>query len=240
MYKVPTDLISLGKTNAKTVKNHLTTRILYLAPHTQNSRGKNLCPKATQGCIDACLYTAGRGKFSNVQEARINRANYYVENKLAFLEHIKKELIGEHRRAKKRGAKTAIRLNGTSDLDFIYMLNSKLGFDVYELSDWLTFYDYTKMLPKAKRYARDIKNTNYTVTYSRSGEEPTEAIQEALGLGINVAVVFDKLPETFLGFTVVDGDKTDLEMLAYKGVILGLKAKGDAKKDTSGFVVRTH
>ena len=37
--------------------------------------------------------------------------------------------------------------------------------------------------------------------------------------------------------TVVDGDKTDSEMLAFKGIILGLKAKGKARKDNSGFVI---
>ncbi len=59
-----------------------------------------------------------------------------------------------------------------------------------------------------------------------------------LSNGINVAVVFkDKLPAEFLGFPVIDGDISDTRFLDSQGVIVGLKAKGKAKQDTSGFVV---
>jgi hypothetical protein len=53
-----------------------------------------------------------------------------------------------------------------------------------------------------------------------------------------VAVVFDNLPETFKGFRVENGDLSDLRFMDNKNVIIGLKAKGKAKKDFSGFVVR--
>ena len=56
-------------------------------------------------------------------------------------------------------------------------------------------------------------------------------------MGANEAIVFKELPKTYKGFKVVDGDKTDLEMTKFKNVVLGLRAKGDAKKDTTGFVV---
>jgi len=56
---------------------------------------------------------------------------------------------------------------------------------------------------------------------------------------MNVAVVFDRLPEEYMGKPVFNADDTDLRFLDPKGVILGLKAKGRAKKDTSGFVRRT-
>jgi hypothetical protein len=45
-------------------------------------------------------------------------------------------------------------------------------------------------------------------------------------------------PETFKGYPVLDGDKTDIEMLKVSGFVLALRAKGKAKKDSSGFVVR--
>ena len=61
---------------------------------------------------------------------------------------------------------------------------------------------------------------------------------EALEMGENVAIVFNGTPITYKGYRVVDGDKTDLEMTKYKNVVLGLKAKGDAKKDTTGFVIQ--
>jgi len=37
---------------------------------------------------------------------------------------------------------------------------------------------------------------------------------------------------------VVDGTETDLRFLDPQGVIVGLVANGEGKKDTSGFVVR--
>ena len=69
-----TKLLSNGMTNAKTSKNEIKTFILYIAPYNQNNKGINLCPKASAGCAAACLFSAGRGKFSNVKQARINKA----------------------------------------------------------------------------------------------------------------------------------------------------------------------
>jgi len=54
---------------------------------------------------------------------------------------------------------------------------------------------------------------------------------------MNVTVVFDKIPATYKGKEVFNADDTDLRFLDPKGVVLGLKAKGRAKKDTTGFVV---
>ena len=52
-----------------------------------------------------------------------------------------------------------------------------------------------------------------------------------------MAVVFNKLPETYKGKRVIDGDKTDLRFLDSKNVIVGLVPKGKGKKDTTGFIV---
>jgi hypothetical protein len=59
-----------------------------------------------------------------------------------------------------------------------------------------------------------------------------------LSQGFNVAALFDSLPETFLGFPVIDGTEHDLRFMDPKGVIVGLVPKGKAKHDTSGFVVQ--
>ena len=78
------------------------------------------------------------------------------------------------------------------------------------------------------------------MTFSRS-EHNWNDCEKALSMGVNVAVVFgnDSLkPETFKGYPVLDGDKTDIEMLKVSGFILALRAKGRAQKDTTGFVVR--
>ena len=232
-YKIPKNLLSKGISNAKTKKNNSHTYILYLAPYKQNSLKINICPKASKGCAAACLFSAGRGKFSNVVKARINKTEYFLRDKNAFINQLAKELIKINNKAILSGSKTLIRLNGTSDLDFIYMLKKYANFDIHNFIG-LHFYDYTKILGKVKKY---INNKNYTLTFSRAEDNETETLQ-ALNLGANVSAVFKSdLPKKYKGFAVVDGDKSDDIMTETKGVILGLRAKGDAKKDTSGFVI---
>lgn len=231
-YKVPKNLLSKGSNNAKTAKNAYPTYILYMAPFTQNYKGVNLCPKASEGCAAACLFTAGRGKFSNVKGARINKANYFVGNKKAFIWQLAAELVKINRLAKET---TLIRLNGTTDIDFIYLLKKYSNLDINDLTR-LQFYDYTKVLQRALRYKNHLR---YKVTFSRSENNEKECLQ-ALNQGVNVAAVFSgHLPTTYKSFKVVDGDKSDNEMLYYRGVVLGLKAKGEAKKDNSNFVIKT-
>ena len=237
-YKPVKNLLSKGSTNSKTAKNSIKTFILYLAPHNLNNKGLTLCKDASKGCIASCLYSAGRGKFSNVQSSRINKANYFVTDKKVFLTQLLKEIKKEIKKASDKDEKIAFRLNGTSDIDFLYLLNKNLDFDIELLNyDRVYFYDYTKSIARAKRY-KDFRN--YTLTFSKS-ETNDKEVKEALNLGINVAAVFkDNLPQKYKGVKVIDGDKSDLEMLKHKKIILGLKAKGDAKKDTTGFVITNY
>ncbi len=226
-------LLSNGSTNTKTAKNDIKTFILYLAPHNQNSKGITLCSHASKGCIKACLFSAGRGKFTNVQTARTEKANYFVEYKKEFLIHLAKEINTKVKTARRKGEKIAFRLNGTSDIDFVYLLKKHANFDIMDTKDVAIFYDYTPNIHRALRYKN---HPLYTVTFSRKEDNGKETLT-ALDNNINTAVVFDKLPKTWNGKKVIDGDKSDLQMIKHKNVILGLIAKGDAKKDTSNFVV---
>lgn len=231
-------LLSDGSTNAKTKKNSLKSFILYLSPYTQNSFGKNLCANATKGCIDSCLFTAGMGSFSNVQKARIAKTDYLLSNKEAFLDQLAKELLYHYAKAKKAGERVAVRLNGTSDLDFFTLLQKYAQLDVTKLADHMAFYEYTKNINYIKRWEGA---PNITYTFSKS-ESNASLIPAAIAYGANVAAVFRKeLPETYnVGGTeipVIDGDTSDIIMLYNKGKIIGLRAKGKAKKDYSGFVI---
>lgn len=222
-------LLSVG-TNAKTVKGDKTseylTAILYMAPHTGNSEGISLCPKASAGCAAACLNTSGRGKFSNVQTARRTKADFFVQRRGEFLEQLHRELLDFSRYARLRGKRPAVRLNGTTDI----LWESLIDMSKYPE---IQFYDYTKFPIR-----RGVKGlSNYHLTYSRKETDSEENLKLAMLSGMNVAVVFDKLPKTYMGYEVIDGDKTDLRFLDPKDVIVGLTAKGDAKKDTSGFVI---
>ena len=237
-YKPVKNLLSKGSTNAKTAKNDIKTFILYLAPHNLNYKGVTLCKDASVNCIKVCLNSAGRGAFSNVQLSRINKANFYVSDKKVFLAQLLKEIKKEIKKASDKNEKIAFRLNGTSDIDFLYLLDKHFDFNVDLLQyDKVYFYDYTKSLPRAKRYQNYI---NYTLTFSKS-ESNQKQVDEAMNLGINIAAVFsNELPKTYKGVKVIDGDKSDLEMIKFKNIILGLKAKGKARKDESGFVINNY
>ena len=235
------NLLSKGSTNAKTEKNELKTFILYMASANLNSYGINLCPKATEGCRLSCLETAGRMAFTSNQMARIRKADFYanIQTRTEFCLQLWKELFQINKAAVKGGFKVAIRLNGTTDLDFFGILKNRIGKDLFSLNN-LVFYDYTKLIGKVLKYQEAIKAGKYFLTFSRSENNWAECLQ-ALALNVNVAIVFanDKIkPATFEGFPVVDGDKTDIEMMKFTGHILALRAKGKALKDKTGFVIR--
>lgn len=224
-------LLSNGKSNSKIAKNLkiIDSYILHLSPYKQNSYGKNVCAHASVGCASACLNTAGRGAFSNVQSARVRKTDWLLSDSTAFLQQLLKELIIINSKGK-----AAVRLNGTSDLDFIDLIQRKLDVDVVKSLTNIKFYDYTKNFKRAMKYL----GSDYHLTLSRSEDNDDKCI-EYLRAGGNVAAVFNNLPQTWNGFTVIDGDENDLRYLDYKNVVVGLVAKGKAKKDTSGFVIQT-
>ena len=228
--KRPTRLLAVG-TNAKTVKgdkaSEYLTAIMYLSPHKTNRKQVNLCPKASDGCAAACLYTAGRGRFSTVQNARIAKSDWFIEDRTAFLEQLHKEILRHSMNARLLGKKPAVRLNGTSDILWGSLVDMGLYPEV-------SFYDYTKFPSRRKEFSIP----NYHLTFSRSENTPEQVIHDVMEHR-NVAVVFSgELPKEYLGYPVFNGDETDLRFLDPKGHIIGLSAKGDAKKDTSGFVIQ--
>jgi hypothetical protein len=97
------------------------------------------------------------------------------------------------------------------------------------------FYDYTKDANRTDLPA------NYDLTFSYSGvPEFQPYVEKALDKGMRMAVVFRsvaKIPQMFKGIQVVNGDNSDVRDMDEQGVIVGLYAKGKAKRDTSGFVV---
>jgi hypothetical protein len=169
------------------------------------------------------------GVFSNVQEARINKSRFLIERRSDFLAALNKELVNLNKRAKK-GQKIAVRLNVLSDLPWHNMIDMKSFENLF-------FYDYSPNVARMIQFLNGELPANYHLTFSRK-ENNQAKVELVAAMGGNVAVVFDKLPETYLGKQVIDGDATDLRFLDAKGVIVGLKAKGKGKKDTSGFVVK--
>lgn len=227
------NLLSVG-VDAKTVKGEkygYLTGILYLAPSDQ-SGVINVCPHASEGCRAACLYTAGMGRFPNVQAARTARTVLFKNNRADFISKIKADIMLLQALAKSKGQKCCVRLNGTSDLPF-HM------FGIMEEYPQVQFYDYTKDFGKMFRFIRGEMPANYHLTFSRS-ESNQDKVNEVLEYGGNVAVVFNRkneFPATWQGFKVVSGDDSDLRFLDPRNVVVGLKSKGKAKYDETGFVV---
>ena len=212
--------------------------ILHLAP--ADLSGKNTCPKATEGCKAACLNTAGRGGMfrkgettNMIQKARIRKTQYFFENRDAFMTDLANDINKGIKLATKLGLTPVFRLNGTSDLSFEkYSVPGYAGMNIFEVFNDIQFYDYTKVLGrKVSQYK------NYFLIFSKADGNDSD-VAEAILQGMNVAAVFDAVPEDYMGRPVINADEHDLRFLDDKGVIAGLKAKGRAKKDYSGFVIR--
>jgi hypothetical protein len=79
---------------------------------------------------------------------------------------------------------------------------------------------------------------NYHLTYSYDEHTTMGDMNFILSLGGNVAVVFrEEIPAEFMGGKVISGMEHDFRFRDPKGSIVGLVARGRAKKDTTGFVV---
>ena len=222
--------------DAKTVKGEAVgflTGILYLAPATTTKW--NTCSMAKVAeCDKACLYSAGRGAFSSVQQARVNKTIWFFEERDSFMLQLAEDISKLIRKAYKQGLQPLVRLNGTSDIRWEAIEVANTGKNIFEMFPDVQFYDYTKDVNR-----KDLP-ANYDLTFSYSGVEGFQPfVQKALLNNMRMAVVFRKekdIPQSFMGIRVVSGDKSDVRHLDDK-VIVGLYAKGKAKLDTTGFVV---
>jgi hypothetical protein len=214
------------------------TGILYLAP--SDISGYQVCPMAKLAqCEKACLYTAGRGAFTSIQNARIAKTKYFFEDRQNFMLNLVKDIEKGIKQAQKAGLTLLIRLNGTSDIKWE---NVEFDYDnkqttIFDLFPNVQFYDYTKIANRVDLPA------NYDLTFSYSGVvEFQPYAKKAINNKMRIATVFRSvkhIPDTFLGLRVIGGDDSDIRHLDDQNTIVALYAKGKAKKDTSGFVVDT-
>lgn len=232
-------LFSVGADSKTTkgTKQGFNTAIIYMIPDNE------ICPASKlASCQDGCLVSAGRGKFNNVKRARLNKTKLYKTDKGLFISGLISSIT---RLVKKHGNSLVIRLNGTSDIDY-----ENIGFNyqgveyknIMVMFPEIQFYDYTK---RVNRLFKQLPE-NYDLTLSYSGARHSYAIKclDALRIGHRIAVVFDDLNQAvkngWMTEKVINGDDTDLRFLDGKGAVIGLQAKGLAKKDKTGFVVQTN
>lgn len=197
--------------NAKTVKGdgEYETAIMYLAPFTL--AGTNVCPMAEQaGCVAGCLNTAGRGRMNNVQIARINKTKRYLNNRAEFMHELVEDLTRFVAYCRRKGVKPAVRLNGTSDIQWEVAHPCEIGWvsnninaagqreeeygsdryaSIFEAFPEVQFYDYTKVYKRA--YRQLPSNYSLVLSYSEANQRYADAIiLAALETGANVAVVY--------------------------------------------------
>jgi hypothetical protein len=211
--------------------------ILHLAP--ADLSGRETCPKRTAGCTAACLNTAGRGGMFRrgentnvIQKARIRKTQYFFEHRDAFMKDLYHDIVRAKKFAERKGLIPVFRLNGTSDLSWEKYEVGTTGMNLFQLFPTTQFYDYTKILGR-----KVAQYKNYHLTFSQADGNDAD-VAKAIEQGYNIAAVFDEMPETYMGLPVINADDTDLRFLDPKGCVAGLKAKGRAKKDYSGFVIR--
>lgn len=234
-------LLSDGKTNHKIKKNiteNYNTYSLNFA-HSDLS-GFNVCPKANKlteqeqnknksNCSQCCVGFNGFASiYESVMESRIKKTLSYFLDKDSFYESLIFEIKKAIKESEKLGLKPSFRLNAYSDIrhENNIIKDNKNIFDLFPNVD---FYDYTKLLNRKTP-------SNYQLTFSHHNSDFIETTK-ALESGLNVAMVFEKLPKRInvnnKTYWVLDGDKTDLrldEKFNGKNVIVGLKFKGSKAK----------
>jgi len=234
-------LLSVGA-DAKTprgLSRGVLTGVLYMTPARGRGEadGANLCPFSTPACRAECIDTTGRGVMTTVQRARDRRRARFLNNRVEFLEQLDRDVARLNRAARRRGLKPAVRVNGTSDIAY-----ELLAGPLFARYPEVSFYDYTKVPARYARFLAGKFPANYHLTFSRSERNEADALR-LLQNGGNVAVVFGtakgrRLPQSWRGYRVIDGDRHDYRPADARNVVVGLRAKGPAKRDrSSGFVV---
>jgi len=193
-----------------------------------------ICPyQDIAKCKDACLNTAGLGGvYPSIQKARQKKTDLFLNDRDEFMQQLVKDINTFIRACQRKDKRPAIRLNGTSDIQWEYIEID--GYEnIFAMFPDVQFYDYTKI---PTRKINHIPNYHLTWSYSEANDKYASWIDKVRN---NIAVVFKNknLPEKFKGRVVIDGDLHDMRFLDEPNSVVGLKAKGKARQDTSGFVI---
>ena len=244
---------------SKGTKEGYITAIMYLAPASLS--GRNVCSFSTSGCRAVCLNMAGRGQFNYIQQSRLNRTRFFLNDRTAFLNNLVLRVSNFVAYAEKKNLIPVVRLNGTSDIPFenikikledllqykrlnnvkhkkvftafIQKNGMKKALNIMDIFKHIQFYDYTKY--PLERRPKAIKQANYDLTFSRAENNELEALEYMRTYSGRASFVFsDALPKTYKGFKVIDADQTDLRFLEPKNVITGLIFKGSKKTMKAG------
>lgn len=197
-----------------------TTYILYLQPADKVATSTLCLFAEAAGCKEPCLISSGQLGMTTGQNAATKRTILMLLRPEWFEAQLLSEIDKAERKAAIDGIPALFRLNGTSDLNFDYIIKQR--------PDSL-FYDYTKLLSRVSKNTLD----NYDLTFSGSmySTQSRAALIKAVQRKHRIAVAFNtkgisrdslSVPVGFANF-----DNTDLRHL--DGPVIGaLKRKGSS------------
>ena len=228
----PSYLLSRSAKTEKSRKLGVNTKVMYLVPGL-------FCPAASPGCLRSCLgHSSGRLAGSQAADARDKRSALYLAERELFMHVLYAEIAQHGLESRQQGLQAAVRLNGSSDIPW-----EERHPELFRMFPEVQFYDYTKLAPRMKAFLQRSQDdstwpSNYHLTYSLS-ETNSGSAEKVLEAGGNVAAVFwPRVPSRWRGVEVIDGDASDARHRDPSPRYVGLSAKGVAKRELGGFVVR--
>lgn len=227
--KVNTPLINVNSSSkiAKGKKINLLTAILYLKPADMVST-KTLCAGADLfGCKKDCLESSGQLGMKAGDNAKIKRTILFLLRQNEFMETMRSEILAHQKTAERKKQKFAVRLNGTSDIDFSSFIESMPN---------TQFYDYTKIFNRPKKNNID----NYDLTFSGSANNPNvlKITARAIKAGFRTVLAMNtaetkgeyKLPNKLDLIPLINMDDTDARFLDDLSAVGVLARKGSNKE----------
>jgi len=209
--------------------------------HTMDPGATDICPRATPGCKAGCVTRGGLAQaFPNITASRRLKNHAFRMDPERYLRQLADQLVSIVEQTQREDI---WRGNIGSDTDLrraVKLANRELAARGLPKQ---RFYDYTKMPEYLEQRAG-----NHYLCFSRSETNELQAL-ELLGAGEIVAVVFhqcgafaanaayrQRLPETWRGFPVYDGDISDIRIPGLTdpprpadgaGYVIGLRLKGN-------------
>jgi len=199
------------------------TYIMYLQPADKVAL-ETLCSFADKaGCKKPCLISSGHLGMNAGQDAATKRTVLMLLRPAEFKAALLSEIDKAERKALKTGIPALFRLNGTSDIDFSYIMIERRG---------SMFYDYSKILSRVRRNTL----SNYDLTFSGSmySVQSRAALTKAVKAKYRIAVAFNtkglKDDSLQINDNLLSFDTTDLRHLD-ANVVGSLTRKGSNKKE---------
>jgi hypothetical protein len=217
------------KVNHSFENSNVLTYIIYLQPGIIDNY--NFCPCSTKECRLTCLCNSGRSRIdqlaglNRITNCKIKRNKLFLQNRKFYFDWIIAEIRKYQKIAIDKNMYFAVRLNGTSDIDYINLVVSE-NKNIFQLFPEIQFYDYTANI---KLYDNKPGNLHLTFSYKGTNKNKTECLN-ILRHDENITIVFNiaknkPLPETYLNYKVINGDFSDYRPNDEKNCIVGLRFK---------------